>query len=113
MKDKYDLKYNKYKQKYLELKYNNQYGGSLKEVMLFKADWCPHCNNFSSSWKEIQNKYKKKYKFITYDSDENKEKMQEYSIEGFPTIMMKNGNKLIEHQGPADLKHVIDFIENN
>lgn len=118
MEDIYFQKYLKYKNKYQNLKRNlkttNQLGGgkSEKEVYLFKADWCPHCTGFLPSWKKLEENHKSKYNFITYDVDKNKDKIQEWGIQGFPTILVKKGDEAHEFLGPNTYDTVLDFIEN-
>ena len=82
----YYSKYLKYKNKYLQLKndlekekLNEQKGGATEktDVMLFKAEWCGHCKQFSPVWKEMEQKYSKKYNFISYDSDKDKQELDE------------------------------------
>ena len=48
-----------------------------------------------------------------YDSDKNGRTIKQWKINGFPTIIMKHGNKAIEYAGPRTLEDMIDFIENN
>ena len=114
----------KYKLKYLNLKqqYNNsqhlqhlqhlQKGGSSddKTVYLFKADWCPHCVGFKPTWEKLEKDLGSKVKFVTYDSDKNKEEMEKFNIQGFPTIIMNAGKKSIEYVGPKDIQSVTEFI---
>lgn len=109
----YKKKYLKYKSKYLELKQQaNQTGGSdvKKEVYLFKAEWCPHCTAFKPVWNKLQTALKGKYNFITVDADKDKAKIQEWKIEGFPTIIKRVGNNAIEYSGPRDEVNVMKFI---
>tara|TARA_B100001758_G_C17963873_1_gene379788 strand:- start:136 stop:501 length:366 start_codon:yes stop_codon:yes gene_type:complete len=120
----YREKYLKYKLKYMELKKqldqkNNsievQKGGSSdkKQLYLFKAEWCPHCVAFKPVWAELEKKYEKTVDMNVYDSDKNGKTIKQWKINGFPTIIMKHGNKAIEYAGPRTLEDMIDFIENN
>ena len=65
-------------------------GNNVTIIYLFKADWCPHCQNFMSTWSKMKQKYGDKVKFKTLDSDKDKNEMRKHQIEGFPTI--KNSN---------------------
>ena len=119
MEDIYFQKYLKYKNKYITLKnlqQTSQTGGGKKEdkreVYLFKADWCPHCVGFKPDWEKLQKNLGKKYKFITYDGDQNKDKISEWKVEGFPTIIVKRGGEALEYLGPNEYNSVLDFIEN-
>jgi thiol-disulfide isomerase/thioredoxin len=110
-------KYLKYKTKYIKLKnkLNNieMFGGSNsnKTIYLFKAEWCGYCNMFKSVWTQLQNDYKNKAVFITYDADKNRNELSKYDIEGFPTIILQIGNKTIEYRGNRDLNSLKNFID--
>ena len=118
--DSYNDKYLKYKTKYLNLKKiasqnSNKYvlsgGASNKtEIYLFKAEWCGHCKAFKSTWEKIQQDLKSKYTFITVDSDENKDQIQQWNIKGFPTIIKKTNDKAQEYIGSRDEQSVKEFI---
>lgn len=96
------------------------------ELYLFKAEWCGHCVAFKSGWAELKNKYvhsnaniNSKYnvnanvKFIEYDADNNKDKMKEWGIQGFPTIFLKKGDKAYEYNGPREVESIMKFIKEH
>ena len=115
----YRSKYLKYKKKYLVLKQveksmtggGNQESSESPEVYLFKAEWCGHCKAFKPVWNELNKKYKSKYTFKTFDADANKNDMQKWQIQGFPTIMLKNKDgQVIEFRGSRDIETLSDFL---
>ena len=113
----YQDKYLKYKLKYINLKSHNKHnllGGAVKNenntLYLFKAEWCGHCKAFKSTWNELQNNVDNKINFVTYDADKDAKIMKEYNINGFPTLMIKSDNKIIEYNGNRDLNSIKDFI---
>lgn len=136
MERNYYVLYQKYKNKYLSLKYKNseinQNGGGSdmckhgmqksqckvcggsekKDIFLFKADWCGHCKGFFPSWNKLKEEHSSKYNFITYDSEKNKEEIKNWNIEGFPTIIVKKGKDAMEYVGPNEYNSVLSFIEN-
>jgi len=120
----YRSKYLKYKNKYLKLKEieksivfkNNMTGGGNQnnepEVYLFKAEWCGHCKAFLPVWDELNKKYKSKYNFVTFDSDNNKSEMKKWNIQGFPTLMLKNSEgQVVEFRGSRDIETVSAFLD--
>ena len=118
--DSYNDKYLKYKAKYLNLKKTmslrnvSQSGGADKtEIYLFKAEWCGHCKGFKPLWEKIKEEYKDKYTFVTLDSEKDKEKIDEWKIGGFPTIIKKTNNSAEEYVGPRDEASVVEFIKKN
>jgi thiol-disulfide isomerase/thioredoxin len=129
MVNNYYSLYIKYKNKYVNLKstlesinenklINNinivesfQNGGSnIKDVILFKAEWCGHCNNFKKHWIKLQETCNKNFNFITYDSNLNKEEILSWKIEGFPTIIIKKENEALIYAGPNEYNSVLKFI---
>jgi thiol-disulfide isomerase/thioredoxin len=114
----YLVLYQKYKNKYLKLQkeqsmINEQVGGTdKKDVFLFKAEWCGHCQGFLPAWNKLKEENHSKYNFITYDSDKNKEEIKSWNIQGFPTIMVKKGNEAMEYVGPNEYNSVLSFIKN-
>jgi len=81
------------------------------EVYLFKADWCPHCTAFLSTWSDLKKKYSSKYTFIKLDSDKDAKKISKWGIKGFPTIVVKHKDNALEYVGPRDFDSVLDFIK--
>lgn len=114
--DKYHQKYLKYKHKYLTLKNSLiQTGGSKEEanLMLFKAEWCGHCQAFKKTWDLLgkDNELKNKVNLITYDSDNNKEEMKSWNIEGFPTLILQQGGEAYEYSGARELNEIKKFLK--
>lgn len=118
----YQEKYLKYKAKYLKLKSKEKglaslsmLGGGKKQdkttLYLFKAEWCPHCKDFKSTWNNLKSNMESKVDFVMFDSDENAAEIKQYNIEGFPTLILKAGGKAIEYVGPRDFDSVKEFIE--
>ncbi len=114
----YTKKYLKYKAKYLALqkKYNNKKnmkGGSDKvDIILFKADWCGHCTNFKPTWDKVKEIYNKKFNFIVYDADKQKDKFEEYKVDAFPTVLVKNGSNIIPYNGERSIEEISNFLNN-
>jgi len=110
----YHKLYLKYKSKYMQLKLQNMKGGNgnnMNTLFLFKADWCGHCRGFKPTWEKLQNDMSDKINFVTYDADKNKDKINEYKIDGFPTLVLKTkDNKAVEYVGSRDLDALKEFI---
>jgi thioredoxin-like negative regulator of GroEL len=87
-------------------------GVSQNELMLFKADWCGHCKHFLPTWEKISNDSNLKVNFKTFDSEKNKKEIEQYNIHGYPTIMYKVGNNLIEYNGNRDENSIKEFISS-
>ena len=107
----YNEKYIKYKKKYFALKQLYMKGGFVNKPKLiaFTAKWCGHCVNFMPLFNNMKNKHSDKINFINYDS-ENKNKMSEYNITGYPTLYLEHKNKLVEYSGNRSEKDILDFV---
>lgn len=116
------MKYLKYKNKYLRLKkitdniknisVNFQYGGGKDtvEIMLFKADWCGHCKRFLPVWNTLKQNHGNKYTFTLYDSENDKEEFNKWEIKGYPTIIINNKGKLMNYNGPREMEDMEDLM---
>ena len=114
----YTKKYLKYKEKYLKLKKMEEdtdkktmVGGSKKTLALFKAEWCGHCKAFKNTWDNLKDNLESEVKFVTYDSEVNKEEIKKFQIKGYPTLILLSNNKAIEYVGPRDQNSIKEFIE--
>jgi protein disulfide-isomerase-like protein len=112
----YKAKYLIYKKKYLDLKKLESKlqmkGGSDKpSLVLFKADWCGHCNNFKPVWNNLKTNYKN-INYQEFDADKDKQVMKTFKISGYPTLMFKKGGKMIEYKGMRDKESILSFIES-
>ncbi len=118
----YNLKYLKYKEKYLALQKEyeellkskkNLTGGSNKlDIILFKADWCGHCTKFKPTWEKVSEMYNKKFNFIVYDADKQRDKFEEYKVDSFPTVLLKNGSNIIPYDGERSIEDLSNFLNN-
>ena len=63
-------------------------------VVLFYADWCPHCRNFAPTYQALakDRKLKKKYNFVRINSESGEARplMEEYEVQGFPSLFLVN-----------------------
>ncbi len=111
----YELKYLKYKAKYVSLKNNKSMsgGGNKKQVILFKAEWCGHCKNFKTTWEAISKAYNNKYEFITYDADKERNIFEKYKVDAFPTLILKNNEEIINYTGDRSVDDLKQFLDSN
>ena len=84
--------------------------GDQNEMMLFKANWCGHCKTFLPTWEKISKDSNLNVNFKTFDSEQDKKIIEQYNIQGFPTIMYKVDNTLIEYNGNRDANSIKEFI---
>lgn len=71
-----------------------------KEVTMYGADWCPHCQN-------EKNNFGKSFQYVPYVECPDEPKLCiEKGIEGYPTWLLKDGTKLIGEQGLERLSEI-------
>jgi thiol-disulfide isomerase/thioredoxin len=112
----YRDKYLKYKLKYTNLKTKQLRGGGDNKIQfcLFKADWCGHCNGFKSTWnKLLESELANKINFIKYDYEDNKDKIDEYNISGFPTIILIKDGIRYDYEKNRNYDNIIKFLKEH
>ncbi len=72
-------------------------------LMLFWADWCGHCHHFMPTFEKLN---------IVKVSDKEKDLIEEYKIDGFPTLKLYDGKKFHEYSGGRDINNIRDFVND-
>jgi len=95
-------------------------GDKSAELLFFYADWCPHCKTAKPIWEELKTEYAKKtvngYHIIFTDincSEETAEverAMNQYSIEGYPTIKLLKDGQVIEYDAKPSKDTLVQFL---
>tara|TARA_Y100001970_G_C14198075_1_gene839355 strand:+ start:1550 stop:1966 length:417 start_codon:yes stop_codon:yes gene_type:complete len=103
--------------------FNSELGNSGKKLVLFYADWCPHCTSFKPDWDEVANtsnngSIKKLISVNVGDnSSESKKVMKEYNVEGFPTIILidqtSSSKKMNVYEGGRDKTSLQTYVSEN
>jgi len=90
--------------------------GDKKDVTLYFATGCSHCDNFKRTWSEFEKYCSKHNKNITYKAvncaeEDGYEKCKNANIEGVPTVLVKSSGKVKEYPGQQDVNKLITFVE--
>lgn len=74
------------------------------EVVLFYADWCPHCHHFMPEWKKLTQMLNKNgIKTNQYDYVKNPGPADRENVGGFPTVkLFYNGQSIELNRGTAN-----------
>jgi thiol-disulfide isomerase/thioredoxin len=90
------------------------------ELFLFYADWCPHCKTAKPVWNDLKTEYENKtingYQVIFTEIDcseettEVEKMMNQYSVEGFPTIKLLKDGQIIEYDAKPTRETIIKFL---
>jgi len=90
------------------------------ELMFFYADWCPHCKTAKPIWNDLKSEYENKtingYKVIFTEVDCSEETteveklMNQYSVEGYPTIKLIKDGQVIEYDAKPSKETLAKFL---
>lgn len=90
------------------------------ELLFFYADWCPHCKTAKPIWNDLKTEYQNKtingYRVVFTDincSEETAEvdkMMNQYSVEGYPTIKLIKDGQVIEYDAKPSKDTLNQFL---
>ena len=91
------------------------------ELLFFSVDWCPHCKTAKPAWNDLKAEYENKtingYKVIFTDIDctnetaEVTQLMDQYKIEGYPTIKLLKEGQVIEYDAKPSKDTLEQFLK--
>jgi len=90
------------------------------KLMLFYVDWCPHCKTAKPEWENMKAEYDGKningYTIVfeehncTTESEYIEKLMDQYQIEGYPTIKLIKDNQVIEYDAKPTKSTMEKFL---
>ena len=90
------------------------------ELLFFFANWCPHCKTAKPIWNDLKTEYENKtingYKIIFTEVDCSEETtevdkmMNQYSVEGYPTIKLLKDGEVIEYDAKPSRETLVQFL---
>ena len=94
--------------------------GKTAEMILFYADWCPHCKTAKPIWEEVKTQYEGKIingqqvifteVNCSEETSEVEQMMNKYNIEGFPTIKLLKDGQVIEYDAKPSKETLNQFL---
>jgi thiol-disulfide isomerase/thioredoxin len=94
--------------------------GNTAELLFFYADWCPHCKTAKPIWNDIKSEYENKtingYKVVfteincSEESAEVEKMMNQYNVEGYPTIKLLKDGQIIEYDAKPSKETLTQFL---
>lgn len=91
-------------------------GSKSCDLYFFNADWCPHCRKAKPEWQNLKSMYSGGKTINGYSinfievSDKQKDLIEKFNVEGFPTIKLVKGNQIIEFDAKPDVKTLEQFL---
>jgi thiol-disulfide isomerase/thioredoxin len=92
------------------------------ELIMFYADWCPHCKSAKPEWNNVKSQYNGKvingYTVTftevncTTETPQTQQLMDQYKVEGFPTIKSVKGNQVIDFDAKPTSQSITQFLNS-
>lgn len=87
-----------------------------KTLVLFYADWCGHCKRLAPEWASLENSNDTDVQLVKINGDENKELMNKFEVDGFPTIYflprgLSNHTERVQYQGGRTVDELLKFLK--
>jgi thiol-disulfide isomerase/thioredoxin len=97
-----------------------QQSSNTAELLFFYANWCPHCKAAKPIWNDLKTEYENKtingYKVVFTEIDCSEETaeveklMNQYNIEGYPTIKLIKDGQVIEYDAKPSKETLTKFL---
>ena len=94
--------------------------GKSAELLFFYAEWCPHCKTAKPIWNDIKAQYENKtingYRVVftevncSEETPEVDKLMNQYSVEGYPTIKLLKDGQIIEYDAKPSKDTLTQFL---
>lgn len=94
--------------------------GNSAELLFFYADWCPHCKTAKPIWNDLKTEYQNKtingYHVVfteincSEESAEVEKLMNQYNVEGYPTIKLLKDGQVIEYDAKPSKDTLTQFL---
>lgn len=88
--------------------------GSSPTLVLFHAEWCPHCKDMMGDWQQVKQALAQSP--ITVKEFESKDgEMGKHRVAGFPTLRFFPGGlsspeKFVDYKGSRDAKSILEWL---
>ena len=81
------------------------------KIIFFYAEWCGHCKKMKPEWDEFKRANPQSCE--EFESEEITEELRKkYNIRGYPTIVKRQGNKVIPYEGERTKEGLAKFLNS-
>lgn len=95
--------------------------GDAAKLIMFYADWCPHCKDAKPEVEKVKNELEisnnkvngKTVEVELVNGDEEEEKCRQHNVQGFPTIILLTKGKRKDFNGSRDADSIKEFLQDN
>jgi len=90
--------------------------GNIGELIIIKAEWCPHCVSATPEFMKLVNsgsvkcsKGPLKVKMLEDTNPEDKVEIKSLGVAGYPTVLAKLDNKTLTYEGPRMANNIVEW----
>ena len=89
------------------------------DIYFFYTEWCPHCKKAKPEWQQFKNQIGTnkvngvKLNFREVDCDEDQETANKFKVEGYPTIKLVYGNKVVDYDAKPHSDTLLQFVNTS
>lgn len=91
------------------------------DLYFFYTDWCPHCKTAKPVMAKLQEYLASQnnevkgvpINYVAINCEEDKQTAERFNVEGYPTIKLVIGNKVIEYDAKPDLDTLKQFLSTS
>lgn len=95
--------------------------GDSADLYFFYTEWCPHCKTAKPIMSKLQEYLATqdntvngvKINYLPINCEQDKQTADRYNVEGYPTIKLIYGNKVIEYDAKPDLDTLKQFLSTS
>ena len=85
------------------------------EFVMYYTNWCGYSRKalpeFNNLGNEVISDSGQIIKIKKVDCENNKELCYKAKIEGYPTMILEDGNKRVEYNGPRETEKMLEFLK--
>ena len=91
----------------------------IADLYFFYTTWCPHCKTAMPAWNNFKEQVGEtkingvKINFYEIDCEKDTALAEQYNVEGYPTIKLSHGNKVITYDAKPDVDTLNQFLKTS